>query len=282
MRNPGGIGYVAIALSAAAVVLAGAVGGAAPASMVSVPSWLVASVAQIMGAGPADRPPVDAAAADRGKTTWTASCASCHGADARGTAKGKNLIRSLMVLHDRSGQRDRAVPEEGSPGAAPTAATTLTDAQISDLAHFLRQRVNDSFRGSPIFEPRNVLTGDAKAGETYFTAQGSCSTCHSPTGRSRGHRQEIRADRPAAAHGLPTAGPGPWRCGGEADARHDHGHRHARLGTRGLGRPPRAERLHRHAARRRRARRGRFERTAGAESREERSARRAPGRCWTR
>ena len=49
MRNPGGIGYVAIALSAGAVVLAGAVGGAAP--CLSVPSVVFAStsVAQITG-----------------------------------------------------------------------------------------------------------------------------------------------------------------------------------------------------------------------------------------
>ena len=34
------------------------------------------------------------------------------------------------------------------------AASTLTDAQITDLAHFLRQRVNDSLRGSPLFRRR--------------------------------------------------------------------------------------------------------------------------------
>jgi mono/diheme cytochrome c family protein len=163
MRNPGRVGSVAIALSAAAAMLAGA----------------VTVRAQVMGAGPADRPPVDAAAATRGKTTWTESCASCHGADARGTDKGKNLIRSVMVLHDRNGSEVGPYLKKGHPAGA---ATTFTDAQINDLAQFLRQRVNDSFRGSPIFEPRNVLTGNAKAGETFFTGPGRCSTCHSPTG----------------------------------------------------------------------------------------------------
>ena len=37
-------------------------------------------------------------------------------------------------------------------------------------------------RGSPIFEPQNVLTGDAKAGAAYFNGEGKCSTCHSATG----------------------------------------------------------------------------------------------------
>src|SRR3982751_5068164 len=50
---------------------------------------------QVMGAGPGDRPAVDVAAADRGKAVWTTDCASCHGADARGTEKGPNLIRSV-------------------------------------------------------------------------------------------------------------------------------------------------------------------------------------------
>ena len=57
-----------------------------------------------------------------GKATWTASCASCHGADARGTEKGKNLIRSLMVLHDRSGSEIGPFLKKGHPAGAP--ATT--------------------------------------------------------------------------------------------------------------------------------------------------------------
>jgi hypothetical protein len=65
-------------------------------------------------------------------------------------------------------------------------STVLTDAQIVDLANFLRQRVNDSLRGSPIFQVQNVLTGDAKAGEAYFNGEGKCSSCHSPRGNLAG------------------------------------------------------------------------------------------------
>jgi cytochrome c oxidase cbb3-type subunit 3 len=60
-------------------------------------------------------------------------------------------------------------------------ATTLTDEQITNLAHFLRQRVNDSFRGAPIFQAQNVLTGDAAAGAAYFNGDGKCATCHTST-----------------------------------------------------------------------------------------------------
>jgi mono/diheme cytochrome c family protein len=195
MRSPGRSAFVAAAFSTV-VMLAVSVGRAEwqPAAATTkrdsrllssrkgaVP-FFAAPARQVMGAGPADRPPVDAAAADKGKVTWTASCASCHGADARGTEKGKNLIRSTMVLHDRNGSEIGPYLKKGHPADAPATSTNLTDAQVNELAQFLRQRVNDSFRGSPIFEPRNVLTGDPKAGETYFNGGGRCATCHSPTG----------------------------------------------------------------------------------------------------
>jgi cytochrome c oxidase cbb3-type subunit III len=139
-------------------------------------------VRQNMGAGPNDRPAVDEAAALRGKTTWTAECASCHGEDARGGPKGPNLIRSTLVLHDRNGSDIGPVLKKGHPARTGEATTSFTDEQINELAQFLRQRVNDSFRGSPIFKVRNILTGDPKAGEAYFTGAGQCGTCHSPTG----------------------------------------------------------------------------------------------------
>jgi mono/diheme cytochrome c family protein len=137
---------------------------------------------QVMGAGPSDRPAVDEAAAQRGKVTWSAECSSCHGADARGTEKGPNLIRSVLVLHDRSGSEIGPVLKKGHPMQSGKQSSSLADDQITELAHFLRQRVNDSFRGSPIFMPRNILTGDAKAGEAFFNGAGKCTTCHSTTG----------------------------------------------------------------------------------------------------
>jgi hypothetical protein len=39
---------------------------------------------------------------------------------------------------------------------------------------------------SPIFQPQNVLTGDAMAGAAYFNGEGRCATCHSPTGNLAG------------------------------------------------------------------------------------------------
>jgi cytochrome c oxidase cbb3-type subunit 3 len=136
----------------------------------------------LAGAGPADKPPVDAAAADRAKPVYVAECLTCHGTMARGTAKGSNLIRSLVVLRDRCGSELGPYLKGAHKAQSPAAAANLTAAQIFDLAHYLRQRVNDSLRGSPLFVSQNVLTGDPEAGLTYFEGEGKCTTCHSIKG----------------------------------------------------------------------------------------------------
>jgi cytochrome c553 len=136
------------------------------------------------GAGPQDKPPVDSASADRGKAVWATECLSCHGTMARGTDTGPNIVRSLVVLRDRYGTQLGPLLKKGHPTQSGKPSADLTAAQIADLANFLRQRVNDSLRGSPLFVVRNVLTGDAKAGAEYFNGAGKCSTCHTATTNS--------------------------------------------------------------------------------------------------
>jgi mono/diheme cytochrome c family protein len=131
--------------------------------------------------GPNDRPAVDPAAADRGRSVWAAECITCHGTQARGTEQGPNLIRSVLVLHDRAGSELVPFLRKGHTLQSGRPASSLADAQITDLAHFLRQRVNDTLRGSPIFHEQNILSGDAKAGETYFNGDGRCTSCHTAT-----------------------------------------------------------------------------------------------------
>lgn len=135
----------------------------------------------VMGAGPADAPFVDAALANRGRTVWAAECISCHGSQARGTDTGPNLTRSLVVLRDRYGSELGPFLKRGHKMQGGAAASTLSDEQITDLAHFLRQRVNDSFRGSPLFQAQNLLVGDARAGAAFFNGEGKCATCHTAT-----------------------------------------------------------------------------------------------------
>ncbi len=137
--------------------------------------------------GAADRHRVDAAAADRGRKIYAAECVTCHGASARGTERGPNLVRSQVMLRDRYGNSIGPVLKKGHPMQTGTPSTTLTDAQITDLSHFIWDRINNTLRGSPSFEPGDVLVGDAKAGEAYFNGEGRCATCHAPTGDLAGY-----------------------------------------------------------------------------------------------
>jgi cytochrome c oxidase cbb3-type subunit 3 len=131
-----------------------------------------------LGAGPIDLPLVDRAAADRGRSVYAAQCITCHGTQARGTESGANLVRSEVVLRDRYGNALGPFLKKGHPLQSGAPASSLTEAQVGDLMHFLRDRVNDGLRNSPLFQPGNVLTGDAKAGEAYFKGEGKCLQCH--------------------------------------------------------------------------------------------------------
>jgi hypothetical protein len=67
--------------------------------------------------------------------------------------------------------------------AAPAShQASLTDGQVADLSHFLRERIEAVTRNRTPSAPIDVLTGDPEAGRRYFNGAGRCSTCHSPTG----------------------------------------------------------------------------------------------------
>jgi mono/diheme cytochrome c family protein len=130
-----------------------------------------------MSAGASDKSVVDPAKAALGKKTFVAHCSFCHGADAAGGEGGSDLIRSVVVMHDRYGEEIAKVVLPGRPdkGMPPI---NLTQTQIEEISHFLHQRVAE--KASRNARPRDVLTGDAKAGQAYFNGAGKCNTCHSP------------------------------------------------------------------------------------------------------
>lgn len=150
----------------------------------AVTTMAVALAAQ--GAGPIDKPVVDAAAADRGRSVWASECVTCHGAQARGTDIGPNLVRSVIVLHDRYGSELGPFLKKGHRTQSGKPSASFTEAQAVDLAHFLRQRVNETLRGSPIFQVQDILTGNATAGAAFFNGPGKCTACHSITGNLAG------------------------------------------------------------------------------------------------
>jgi cytochrome c oxidase cbb3-type subunit III len=132
--------------------------------------------------GPDDKQIVDVAAADRGRAVYLAQCVTCHGPKARGADNGADLVRSVTILHDRYGSTIGPFLQKGHPTQSGAASASISEAQIKDLSHFLHQQVNDTLRSGPYSKVLNVLTGDPKAGASYFNGAGKCSTCHSASG----------------------------------------------------------------------------------------------------
>lgn len=142
-----------------------------------------------LSAGPQDRQISDPASAKLGKAIYYRECINCHGPNARGPSDnapenqhGSDLVRSLVVLHDRYGNQLGPFLKKGHPMQSGAASSSLNPAQVQDLANFLHQRFEDTLHRTPFLQPLNVLTGDPKAGEAYFNGAGKCNTCHSATG----------------------------------------------------------------------------------------------------
>jgi len=128
----------------------------------------------------------DPAAVERGRTTFGGKCAACHRANARGGEgfAGPDLIRSVLVLQDANGREIGAHLQAGHPdkGKPPI---PLEPAEIADIATFLHREITYAAERSN-YQLQYVMTGDAKAGETYFKGAGGCGRCHSPEGDLKG------------------------------------------------------------------------------------------------
>ncbi|HEY4049884.1 MAG TPA: cytochrome c [Acidobacteriaceae bacterium] len=122
----------------------------------------------------------DRKAASEGAKIFGSSCAFCHGADARG-GQGPDLLRSSVVLDDQEGELIGPVVHNGRAAKGMPVFASFTDEQIRDIAEFLHLQVElAANRGT--YKIQNIVTGNAKAGETYFNGEGKCNTCHSPLG----------------------------------------------------------------------------------------------------
>jgi len=125
--------------------------------------------------GPLARQKVDEAAAQRGRAIYSQRCADCHGAQAKGTDTGPDLMRSPLMMRDRLGS-------ELGPALKrmPGHDVGLSATEVTDLTHFLKQQIEATAVNRNPVKPLNVLTGDAAAGRAYFV--GTCAGCHSVTG----------------------------------------------------------------------------------------------------
>jgi cytochrome c oxidase cbb3-type subunit 3 len=158
------------------------------------------------------RPPADPAVVARGKALYAASCAACHGADARGgQLGGVNLLRSQLVLNDRDGELIQPIVQNGRPGTQMPPIPMRAD-DIKAVATFLHDlQAQGGNQGDPPPGEEitlNVLVGDPKAGEAFFAER--CASCHSATGDLQGIGAKI--DDAKVLQNL-------WVSGGAARAR---------------------------------------------------------------
>ena len=151
----------------------------------------------------------DAQSVQRGKALYVASCGSCHAANATGTAKGPNLIRSVVVRHDKDGSAIANVIRRGVPGKGMP-PIEMTDAQIGDVVSFIQQAVQtyDNPSAGPLpanYPAQDLLTGNAQAGKAFFGGAGGCSGCHSPTGDLAGIASKYSAGQLEARFMMPRS-----------------------------------------------------------------------------
>jgi mono/diheme cytochrome c family protein len=141
---------------------------------------IIAGAMVVRGQQTSRIPNIDPAAVERGQKSFTASCAFCHGANAKGGESGPDLIRSVVVLDDEDGKDIGALLKTGRQDQGMP-KFDFTTQQVSDIASFLHKRISDAaFRQT--YTVLDVLTGNAKDGEAYFNGAGGCKTCHSATG----------------------------------------------------------------------------------------------------
>ena len=127
------------------------------------------------------RTPVDQALATHGASIYAKDCARCHGVDGRGTETNPDLVRSTVVLHDRRENlhgKELVVYLKNKP--PHSFSYSQKDAEA--LSQYLTQNINKILRSGYDDHPKELTSGDAKAGEAYFNGAGDCSKCHSVTG----------------------------------------------------------------------------------------------------
>ena len=131
------------------------------------------------GAG-GDYKEYDAETLERGKKTYSANCAFCHGGNAKGGESGPDLLRSITVLHDENGDLIGKLLANGRPDKGMP-KFSFSPEQIADISAFLHDGVRAAAeRGT--YKILDILVGDAKAGQAYFNGAGTCTSCHSVTG----------------------------------------------------------------------------------------------------
>jgi PQQ-dependent dehydrogenase (methanol/ethanol family) len=104
---------------------------------------------------------------------FTAHCAPCHGAAARGTAQGPGLANNSRVAAQSPDQLHDYLTH-GNPAAGMPSFASLPTADLLTLARFLRRINNDTILTPPLQPTRTVTFGPPKPGD-WRTYNGSDS-----------------------------------------------------------------------------------------------------------
>lgn len=123
-------------------------------------------------------------AAKRGAEAYKQNCSFCHGKNADGGAHAPNLIRSLLVRHDKNGDLIGPVIQDGRPDRGMPAMRLPSD-QTANIVTYLHAllSVSDSAGDSgpsSNYSLKLLLTGNAVEGKDFFYGKGGCIACHSP------------------------------------------------------------------------------------------------------
>jgi mono/diheme cytochrome c family protein len=127
----------------------------------------------------------DQASVDRGQPLFVNQCGFCHGSNARGGSSGPDLTRSELVQSDEGGKQFGEFLRAGRPDKGMPGFEQLPRADVVDIATFLHAAIylNANRR---LYQVLNIVTGDAKAGEAFFSGAGKCSACHQVNGDLKG------------------------------------------------------------------------------------------------
>jgi cytochrome c oxidase cbb3-type subunit 3 len=130
--------------------------------------------------------PLEQENAKRGTGVFQQSCAFCHGKNADGGSEAPNLIRSLLVRHDKNGDLIGPLIQEGRPDRGMP-AIRLPASQASDVVAYLHALLSLSDSAgdsgpSSAYSLKLLLTGNAEQGKQFFNGKGGCSGCHSAQG----------------------------------------------------------------------------------------------------
>jgi cytochrome c oxidase cbb3-type subunit 3 len=130
-------------------------------------------------------PQFDQASVDRGQQLFVNQCGFCHGSNARGGSSGPDLTRSELVQSDEGGKQFGEFLRAGRPDKGMPGFEQLSRAEVVDIATFLHAAIylNANRR---LYQVLNIVTGDARAGEAFFSGAGKCSACHQVSGDLKG------------------------------------------------------------------------------------------------